>query len=112
MSVEMLYLSQEDVIRCGGMSMEQTIEDLEEGAWLDVDCDGEVRQVTSAKTVFREPGRYTITTHDRAGNTNTYRFILHFYLNISAVTAISLAAGGVLGLIFYSRWVRRHARVG
>lgn len=30
MSVEMLYLSQEDVIRCGGMSMEQAIEDLEE----------------------------------------------------------------------------------
>lgn len=30
MSVEMLYLSQEDVIRCGGMSMEKAIEDLEE----------------------------------------------------------------------------------
>lgn len=30
MSQEMLYLSQEDVIRCGGLSMEQAIEDLEE----------------------------------------------------------------------------------
>ena len=30
MIVEMLYLSQEDVIRCGGMSMEQAIQDLEE----------------------------------------------------------------------------------
>ena len=89
-----------------------TIEDLEAGTWLDVDCDGEVRQVTSARTVFSEPGRYTITTHDQAGNSNTYRFIIHFYLNISAVTAIALAAGGLIGLIFYSRWVRKHARVG
>ena len=30
MSVDMLYLSQEDVIRCGGMAMEQAIQDLEE----------------------------------------------------------------------------------
>ena len=29
MSVDMLYLSQEDVIRCGGMAMEQAIQDLE-----------------------------------------------------------------------------------
>lgn len=89
-----------------------TIEDLEAGTWLDVDCDGEVRQVASAQTVFSEPGRYIITTHDQAGNSNTYRFIIHFYLNISAVTAIALAAGGLIGLIFYSRWVRKHARVG
>lgn len=30
MKVEMIYLSQEDVIRCGGMSMDKAIDDLEE----------------------------------------------------------------------------------
>lgn len=29
MKVEMIYLSQEDVIRCGGMSMDKAIDDLE-----------------------------------------------------------------------------------
>ena len=30
MKVEMIYLSQEDVIRCGGMSMDKAVDDLEE----------------------------------------------------------------------------------
>lgn len=30
MKVEMIYLSQEDVIRCGGISMDKAVDDLEE----------------------------------------------------------------------------------
>lgn len=89
-----------------------TLTDLEEGSWVQVESGGEVSRITSAAAVLREPGRYTLTVCDRAGNTNSYSFILHFYLNFSAVTAIGLAAAAIGGLIFYSRWVRKHARVG
>ena len=89
-----------------------TLADMEKGSWVRVECGGEVSQVTSPSTVLREPGRYTLTTFDQAGNSSSYSFILHFYLNLSAVTAIGLAAAAIGGLIFYSRWVRKHARVG
>lgn len=89
-----------------------TLADMEKGSWVQVECSGEVSQVTSPSTVLREPGRYTLTTFDQAGNSSSYSFILHFYLNFSAVTAIGLAAAAIGGLIFYSRWTRRHARVG
>lgn len=89
-----------------------TLADLEPDAWVAVERDGESSRVTSPETVLAEAGRYVLTVYDQAGNSSRYEFTIHNYLNLSAVTAIGLAALGAGGVVFYSRWVRKHARVG
>lgn len=89
-----------------------TLADLEPGAWIQVEHNGETSRIVSPKTVLSEAGRYVLTVYDQAGNSNQYVFTIHVYLNLSAVMAISLAAAGCALVVFYSRWVRRHARVG
>lgn len=90
-----------------------SLADLEPGAAVQVQWeDDEPYWVTSADTMLTESGRYVLTAYDQAGNSQAYSFLIHIYLNISAFTAIALLAAGLLGIIFYCRWVRKHARVG
>ena len=51
MKVEMIYLSQEDVIRCGGMSMDKAVDDLEEVFRLYVKGD----YILPGKIVMKRP---------------------------------------------------------
>ena len=89
-----------------------SLADLEPGAWIQVEHNGESSRVTSPKTVLSEAGRYVLTVYDQAGNSSQYVFTIHVYLNLSAVAAIGLAVLGCCLVVLYSRWVRGHARVG
>ena len=61
MKVEMIYLSQEDVIRCGGMSMDKAIDDLEEVFRLYVKGD----YILPGKIVMKRPEPNAEETHQR-----------------------------------------------
>ena len=89
-----------------------TLEDLEEGARILLESDGETRTIVSASTVIRDPGRYVLTVYDQAGNSTRYDFVIHLYLNLSAAAAIALMLAGLLALVGYSRYIRKHPRVG
>lgn len=89
-----------------------TLEDLEEGAYILVESGGETSTITSASTVLRDPGEYVLTVYDRAGNSTRYDFVIHLYLNLSAAAAVGMMLAGLLALIGYSRYIRKHPRVG
>ncbi len=85
----------------------------DENAYLVVRSDdGKEHRIASSPTEIKESGSYTVTIRDVAGNSASYSFIIHVYLNISAYAAIALALAGVVCLIVYSRRVKRHSRVG
>lgn len=89
-----------------------TVEDLEPGCYIVVERDGEVSTITSPNAVIREAGAYTLTVRDQAGNSTQYSFVIHVYLNLSALEAIGLALAGLIALWAYSRYIRKHPRVG
>lgn len=91
-----------------------TLTDLEEDCYIlltELDS-GETQTIVSAETELTQAGRYRLTVYDRAGNSSVYDFVIHVYLNISAVAAIVLIVGAVGSLSLYSRYIRRHPRVG
>lgn len=91
-----------------------TFADLEQGAYVVAEekKTGEVKTLNLATAELEDPGTYHLTVYDQAGNSTSYNFTIHFYLNLSAFAAIGLLLAGVLGLWFYSRYIKKHPRVG
>ena len=96
----------------GAVTLTITEEMLNDKNYLVItDEDGAVTR-TAATTVLKVPGDYQVSLYDQAGNHTDYPVHIPVYLNISAVFAILIVVSGIGGIIFYSRWMRRHARVG
>lgn len=89
-----------------------TLTDLEQGAYILLESGGEERTIRSSLDEIKEAGSYRLTVYDQAGNYTQYDFIIHVYLNISALAAIALLILGVGGLFGYSRYIKKHPRVG
>lgn len=89
-----------------------TLTDLEPGCYVVLESGGDSRTIRSSMDEIREAGSYRLTVYDQAGNSTQYDFVIHVYLNISAVAAIALLILGVGGLVGYSRYVKKHPRVG
>lgn len=89
-----------------------TLTDLEPGARILLESGGETRTILSALDQIREAGSYRLTVYDEAGNYNQYDFVIHVYLNISALAAIALLILGLGGLFGYSHYIKKHPRVG
>ena len=89
-----------------------TVEDLEPGCYIVVERDGQTSTITSPSSVIREAGAYTLTVCDQAGNSTQYSFVIHVYLNLSAVVAIGLVLAGLTALWAYSHYIRKYPRVG
>lgn len=89
-----------------------TFSDLEEGAGVAYELDGEFHQVTKLDEEMTRPGNYRLMVYDAAGNYTIYEFVIHTYLNGSAYIALAMIFGAVIGLFAYSRWLRKHMRVG
>lgn len=91
-----------------------TLTDLEPNAFvlLTDQKTGETTTILYAETEITQAGTYHLAVYDRAGNHTDYDFTIHVYLNISALAAIALALAGIAGLFGYSRYIRKHPRVG
>lgn len=89
-----------------------TLSDLEPGAYILLESNGETRTIRSSLDQIREAGTYRLTVYDQAGNYTQYDFVIHVYLNISALAAIALLVLGLGGLFGYSRYIKKHPRVG
>ena len=89
-----------------------TVADLEPGAVIEVEYKGEKKYIRNPEAILDQPGTYNLTVTDEAGNSTQYTFLINIYFNPSAVAAIVLLAAAVIGTIVYSRWVRKHCRVG
>ena len=89
-----------------------TLTDLEENAYIYLECDGETKTIVSPSTEIKDAGTYTLTVYDQAGNSTQYNFTIHFYLNLSAAAAISMLLAAIVGLSAYSRHIKKHPRVG
>ena len=89
-----------------------TLTDLEEGAYILLESGGETKTITSPSTVIRDAGKYVLTVCDQAGNRTQYSFTIHVYLNLSAAAAIGMMLAGAAALFGYSRYIRKHPRVG
>lgn len=91
-----------------------TLTDLEDDAYvvLENKKTGESKTIRSASDTIDEAGSYLLTVYDQAGNFTSYDFVIHVYLNLSAVAAIALTLAGVLALWLYSRYIYKHPRVG
>ena len=98
----------------GEAHSEVTLTDLEAGAYvvLKEKSTGETKTITSATTEIKNAGTYHLTVYDAAGNFTEYDFTIHVYFNLSAIAAICLMLAGVAGLAIYSRYIRKHPRVG
>lgn len=98
----------------GEAHSEVTLTDLESDAYIvlkDVRS-GETEKIASANTKIEKAGTYILTVYDAAGNSTTYEFTIHVYLNVSAFAAICLVAAAAIGLLVYSNYIKKHPRVG
>lgn len=89
-----------------------TLTDLEQDAYILLEQDGESSVIRSSDTVIQDAGAYRLTVYDQAGNSTTYEFTIHLYLNLSAIAAIGLILAVLAGLWIYSRYIKSHPRVG
>ena len=89
-----------------------TLTDLEPGAYIQLERDGQSSVITSANTVIQDAGTYHLTVYDQAGNSTSYDFTIHLYLNLSAIAAIGLILAGLAALWGYSHYIKTHPRVG
>lgn len=89
-----------------------TLTDLEPGCYIVLESGGDSRTIRSSLDQIREAGTYRLTVYDQAGNYTQYDFVIHVYLNISALAAIALLVLGVGGLFGYSHYIKKHPRVG
>ena len=98
----------------GEAHSEVTLTDLEPGAHivLEEKKTGKTETIIYADTEIKDAGTYHLTVYDAAGNSTSYDFTIHVYLNLSAFAAIGLLLAGILGLWFYSRYIKKHPRVG
>lgn len=84
----------------------------EEGAYIEINCDGAVSTLRGSSKELRQPGRYQLKVYDEAGNMTQYDFTIRFYLDISAGVAILLLVAALAGVAVYCHLVRKNARVG
>ncbi|MBQ0037380.1 MAG: hypothetical protein KBS74_01775 [Clostridiales bacterium] len=83
------------------------ISDLEQGATISIQLDGEKIAYTDQLT---RSGSYVITVQDEAGNANTYKFVIQVYLNISSLAFFAVTSAVVIGVIVYLIYKRKHLR--
>ena len=62
-------------------------------------------------SVVTDPGRYTITAYDRAGNQSTQSFNVTYRINVAAVIAIIIVIGLAVALIIFLRKIRTDVTV-
>ena len=84
----------------------------DENAFVVVHTEGKDQRIGTPPTEIKQAGEYTVTIYDTAGNSASYDFIIHVYLNLSAYAAIALVLFGVALVLAYCRRVRKHSRVG
>ncbi len=90
-----------------------TLEGLEAGCYAVLtDEEGKQTVYKASGATISEPGKYTLTVYDPAGNSTSYSFSLQVYLNLGAGMAIAMVAALILALYLYGRYVRKHPRVG
>lgn len=89
-----------------------TLEDLEPGAYILLESGGETKTIRSSMDQIKEAGSYRLTVYDQAGNYTQYDFVIHIYLNVSALAALGLLVLGLGALFGYSRYIRKHPQVG
>lgn len=96
----------------GKASGQVSLADLESDCYIVMEHDGEVTTLRGTGNTLSDAGDYVLTVYDPAGNYTRYSFTIQVYLNFSAVAAIIMVALVAVGVFYYSRWVRKHARVG
>lgn len=84
----------------------------DENAYVIVRTEGKDQRIGTPPTEIKQAGEYTVTICDTAGNSASYDFIIHVYLNLSAYAAIALVLFGVALVLAYCRRVKKHSRVG
>lgn len=96
----------------GEASEPVTLEDLEKDAYVYYEIDGFAYTTDSAQTVLDEQGRYKLVVYDAAGNSTEYAFTINIYVDVYGYVALIMIVALIGGLIFYSRWLKKHMRVG
>lgn len=89
-----------------------TLADLEEGAVVKYKIDGTEYTTDDTQETFEEPGLYQLTVTDAAGNSTEYSFRVNIYLDVYGYVAAIMIIALIAGLVFYSKWLRKHMRVG
>lgn len=74
------------------------ISDREQNSTIKVLLNG---QEIDAKDTLTKSGKYTVTIYDRAGNSNTYKFTIMIYLNMSSTFFLLLIIAIVVGITVY-----------
>lgn len=87
-----------------------SLSDLESGCYVVVSHGGREQIVSDPNTVISDPGRYTLTVIDQAGNRTTYKFNIKMYIDIKGGMAFALLLVLLLGTFLYSRRLRRNPR--
>lgn len=89
-----------------------TITDLEDGAVIKCTVDEIVSYIDNPNTVLDEPGSYELVVSDAAGNVSVYNFRINLYVDVYGYIAIIMLIALVSGLVIYSKWLKKHMRVG
>lgn len=84
------------------------ISDVEDGASVHIELDGEEEKYTSELT---KSGSYVVSITDPAGNTTTYKFLLQVYFNTSSLVFFAVFLVIVGSLIFYIVRSRKRLRI-
>ena len=84
------------------------ISDVEPGASLYIELDGEEEAFTTELT---KSGAYVVTVTDEAGNTSVYKFTLQVYFNTSSILFLIVFPVLIIGLVLYLVYSRKHLRI-
>ena len=84
------------------------ISDVEPGASLYIELDGEKEAFTTELT---KSGAYVVTVTDQAGNASVYKFTLQVYFNTSSILFFIVFPALIVGLVLYLVYSRKHLRV-
>ena len=85
-----------------------TITDYEEDATITIQKDG---NNISSRTEITQPGSYTVSITDDAGNSSVYSFYILFYLNAGGITFGMVAVIAIIAVIVYLYVSRKRMRV-
>lgn len=83
------------------------LSDVEEGATLLVELDGE--EIITSELL--QSGNYVVTVTDQAGNKTVYKFTLQIYFNLNSILFFILFPAMIVGLIAYLSYAKKHLRV-
>lgn len=85
-----------------------SLADLEHGASIYIEQDGKQISYTDELT---ESGSYVVTVQDAAGNSNTYKFVIRVYFNISSMVFFIMTVVVIAALVIYILRSRKTLRV-